>query len=249
MRVEVVAAPIRYPRMPLLLLFLIALIPVAGLTALLLWSDTRADEYELAEAGLGGDTSPDGVEPGPPSPVLVTSLMTYRRTPTAVAAIASDNRLAEQVDPVYGYLDDRSCSSVSVNGRHVTGINETTPVIPASNQKLLVAAVALEVLGADYQFTTRVVGPPAVDGVIDGDVYLVGGGDPVLTSSDFPIADDSEPAINVTNFDLLADALVNAGVTRINGSVLGDGTRYDDEYSVDTWGRASPVSKRDRTTR
>jgi D-alanyl-D-alanine carboxypeptidase/D-alanyl-D-alanine-endopeptidase (penicillin-binding protein 4) len=30
--------------------------------------------------------------------------------------------------------------------------------------------------------------------------------------------------------------MVSAGVTRINGSVLGDGSRYDDEYEVDTWG-------------
>ena len=58
----------------------------------------------------------------------------------------------------------------------------------------------------------------------------------LLTSSDYPIANDSQPAINVTTFDQLADALVNAGVTRINGSVLGDGSRYDDEYEVDTWG-------------
>ena len=58
----------------------------------------------------------------------------------------------------------------------------------------------------------------------------------MLTSSDFPIANDSDPAINVTTFDQLADALVAAGVTRINGSVLGDGSRYDDEYEVDSWG-------------
>ena len=153
--------------------------------------------------------------------MLATSLLTYRRTPGEVAAIADANELAEQVDPVYGYLDERSCSSVSVNGRHVTGINETVPVIPASNQKLLVAAVALEMLGSDFRFTTRLVGPTPVDGVIDGDVYLVGGGDPLLTSSDYPIANDSQPAINVTTFDQLADALVNAGVTRIKGSVLG----------------------------
>ena len=162
--------------------------------------------------------------------------MTYRRAPSVVASVANTNALADEVDPVYGYLDERSCSSVSVNGRHVTGINETTPVIPASNQKLLVAAVALEMLGPEFTFTTRLTGPAPVDGVIDGDVVIVGGGDPLLTSSDYPIANDSDPAINVTTFDQLADQLVAAGVTRINGSVLGDGSRYDDEYEVDSWG-------------
>ena len=244
-----VAPPVRYPRTPLLMLFLIALVPVVGLTILLLWSDTKADEYESidtdidtsipSESGTSIPSDPGSGtagEAGTPSAALPTSLLTYRRVPGAVAALANVNELAEQVEPVYGYLDERSCSSVSVNGRHVTGLNETVPVIPASNQKLLVAAVALEMLGADFRYTTRLAGPPPVEGVIDGDVYLIGGGDPLLTSSDYPIANDSQPAINVTTFDQLADALVAAGVTRINGSVLGDGSRYDDEYEVDTWG-------------
>ena len=138
-------------------------------------------------------------------PAADTALMTIGEPRTNVAAVANPNALADQVDPIYGYLDERSCSSVSVNGRHVTGINETTPVIPASNQKLLVAAVALEILGADFRYVTRVTGPAPVDGVIDGDVYLIGGGDPLLTASDYPIDDDSEPVINVTTFDELAD--------------------------------------------
>jgi D-alanyl-D-alanine carboxypeptidase/D-alanyl-D-alanine-endopeptidase (penicillin-binding protein 4) len=236
MRVEVVAAPVRYPRTPLLALFLVALVPAVGLIGLLLWSDTRADEYESVESGSPAPAAPTGVDPGPPTPALTTSLMSYRRAPSVVASVANTNALADEVDPVYGYLDERSCSSVSVNGRHVTGINETTSVIPASNQKLLVAAVALEVLGPEFTFTTRLTGPAPVEGVIDGDVVIVGGGDPLLTSSDYPIANDSDPAINVTTFDQLADQLVAAGVTRINGSVLGDGSRYDDEYEVDSWG-------------
>ena len=35
-------------------------------------------------------------------------------------------------------------------------------------------------LGAEYTFTTNVVAPPGVAGEIDGDVFLVGGGDPLL---------------------------------------------------------------------
>ena len=236
MRVEVVAAPVRYPRTPLLALLAVALVPVVGLTALLLWSDTKADEYELVDGGAETTSPVEAIDPGPPSAVLATSLLTFRRAPGQLAAVANANELAAQVEQVYGYLDERSCSSVSVNGRHVTGVNETTPVIPASNQKLLVAAVALELLGADFRYTTRVTGPAPVDGVIEGDIHLIGGGDPLLTSSDFPIAGDSEPAINVTVFDQLADAMVSAGVTRVNGKVLGDGSRYDDEYEVDSWG-------------
>ncbi len=239
MRVDLVAPPIRYPRMPLLLLLLVALVPVAGLTVLLVWSDAKADEYEAIEAVDGQSTTTTIAASSPTASVvapLSTDLFSYRRAPQAVAAVSNANALAVQVDQVYGYVGDRSCSSVSVNGRHVTGTHESTPVIPASNQKLITAAVALDVLGADFRYVTRVTGPAAVDGVIDGDVYLIGGGDPLLTASDFPIDRDAEPAFNVTSLDALADAFVAAGITRINGSLIGDGTRYDDEFFVDGWG-------------
>ncbi len=239
MRVDLVAPPLRYPRTPLLLLILVALIPVAGLTVLLMWSDAKADEFEAFEDADAPATTAPVVDPAAAAPVvapLTTGLLSYRRAPTVVGDVSSANALAEQVEQIYGFVGDRSCTAVAVDGRHVTGANEATPVIPASNQKLVTAAVALDVLGADYRYVTRVTGPPAVDGVIDGDVYLVGGGDPLLTASDFPLDRDPEPAFNVTSLDALADAFVAAGITRVNGSLIGDGTRYDDEFFVDGWG-------------
>ncbi len=66
-------------------------------------------------------------------------------------------------------------------------------------------------------------------------MFLIGGGDPLLTSEDYPIEDDRLPAFDTTSLDRLADAFVANGVTRITGTVIGDGTRYDDEFSVDSW--------------
>ena len=202
---DLVAAPVRYPRTPLLLLILVALIPIAGLTMLLMWSDTKADEYEAFTADdAAATTTTIAGAASAAAPVVAplrTGLLDYRRIPGAVGGVSSANALAEQVEQIYGYVGDRSCAAVSVNGRHVTGTHETTPVMPASNQKLITAAVALDVLGPDYRYVTRVTGPPAVDGVIDGDVYLIGGGDPLLTSSDFPLDRDLEPAFNVTSLD------------------------------------------------
>jgi D-alanyl-D-alanine carboxypeptidase/D-alanyl-D-alanine-endopeptidase (penicillin-binding protein 4) len=51
-----------------------------------------------------------------------------------------------------------------------------TPAIPASTMKLLTSAVALDILGADHEFTTKVVSPAT------GGIVLVGGGDPYLAS-------------------------------------------------------------------
>jgi serine-type D-Ala-D-Ala carboxypeptidase/endopeptidase (penicillin-binding protein 4) len=56
--------------------------------------------------------------------------------------------------------------------------------VPASNQKLFVAYAVLDLLGTAYHFSTPVyrVGP-VQDGVLSGDLYLVGRGDPGLNSS------------------------------------------------------------------
>jgi serine-type D-Ala-D-Ala carboxypeptidase/endopeptidase (penicillin-binding protein 4) len=108
-------------------------------------------------------------------------------------------------------------------------------VIPASNQKLLVAAVAIDVLGLDHTFRTELRSVRADGGVIAGNLYMVGGGDPVLRTADVP--DPLRyPAFNTTALEPLADQVVALGITTIQGDVVGDGSRYDDEFRVPDWG-------------
>ena len=109
------------------------------------------------------------------------------------------------------------------------------PLIPASNQKLLVGAVALDVLGADHAFTTEVRAAAPAGGVVSGDLFLVGGGDPLLTSSTYPTQNDPNPVTAPTSLDALADQIVAAGIQRIDGAVVGDASRYDDEYFAPSW--------------
>lgn len=236
MRVDVVAAPVRYRTTPFVLLIVLLLVPVVGLSALLVWSDRQADEHDAALA----DQSNAPVNPGPPpedaAPALVTPVLTYRRAPERVATAGDDDRLADAMAELAFFVDDRSCLAVSVDGRPVLAHNADVPVIPASTNKLVVAAVALDQLGADYTFTTNVVAPPVVGGEIDGDVFVVGGGDPLLVSDDFPIAEDRYPEFNTTSLDALADGVVASGVTRIRGVVRGDGSRYDDQFVNPSWG-------------
>jgi D-alanyl-D-alanine carboxypeptidase/D-alanyl-D-alanine-endopeptidase (penicillin-binding protein 4) len=102
----------------------------------------------------------------------------------------------------------------------------------------VVAAAALDVLGNDHRFTTEVVAAEApADGVVAGDLVLIGGGDPLLSSDWYPTSNlERNPVFNPTSFDALADAVQAAGVTVVEGSVLGDGSRYDDEYFAPGWG-------------
>jgi D-alanyl-D-alanine carboxypeptidase/D-alanyl-D-alanine-endopeptidase (penicillin-binding protein 4) len=79
---------------------------------------------------------------------------------------------------------------------------------PASNQKVLATTAAIMRLGADWRFRTELSGPaPDANGVIAGDVYLRGGGDPTVRSVDL---------------ERMAAGLARRGVTRIDGAVVAD---------------------------
>ena len=227
--------PVHYRRSPLVGLVVMALVPVGALAALLVWSDAQADEHEAA-AQTEEFEPPPGAATAEPTPALTTSMAAYRRVPAALAKLGADNELAVAMEQLAAFVDDRSCLAVSVDGRTVGSWNGDAAVIPASTNKLLIAGAAIELLGADHRYTTSVAAPPAADGAVDGDVYLVGGGDPLLVAGGFPLDDDAADTAATTSLDALADAVVDAGITTIRGAVVGDATRYDDQYVNPTWG-------------
>jgi D-alanyl-D-alanine carboxypeptidase/D-alanyl-D-alanine-endopeptidase (penicillin-binding protein 4) len=222
--------PDRYRLAPLFGLIALCMVPVVALTTLLLWSDDVADEYEARDS-IDVPTFEPTAEP---LPALSTSMLAYRRTPGELARVAADNELAEALEQLAAFIDGRSCLAVSVDGRPVSSWNGEVAVIPASTNKLLVAGAAIEVLGADYRFSTAVAAPAPVDGVVAGDVYLIGGGDPVLAAAGVQLDDEASSAS--TSLDALADAVVGAGITSISGAVVGDASRYDDEFVNPAWG-------------
>ncbi|MBA2765576.1 MAG: D-alanyl-D-alanine carboxypeptidase/D-alanyl-D-alanine-endopeptidase [Solirubrobacterales bacterium] len=86
--------------------------------------------------------------------------------------------------------------------------------VPASVEKLFTTSTALLRLGSGGTLATRVLSDGTVgpDGVLRGDVYLVGGGDPTLTGS---------------HLERLARRLATQGVTAIEGRVYGDESLFD----------------------
>jgi serine-type D-Ala-D-Ala carboxypeptidase/endopeptidase (penicillin-binding protein 4) len=217
---------------PVLVLAVLALVPAVLLWATWQWADAQAESFDVPPP-----TSTTVVPPPPPVPALGTPLASMRRTPSALALDLSLDAFQTDVIPLLNAVNERSCVTVSVDGVEVGARNPSLGVIPASVQKILVAAVALDVLGDDHRFTTSVAGTAPVDGVVTGDVILVGGGDPLLSSDWYPTSNlERFPVFDHTSLDTLADRVVAAGVTRITGDVVGDGSRYDDERYAPGWG-------------
>ena len=161
-------------------------------------------------------------------------LFSVRRVARTAAIEARVAELRSRLATFSESLPGESCMTVHAETRVVASVRGTQPMIPASNQKILVAAAALDVLGPDYRFTTVLRGN-RVGNTVLGDLWLVGGGDPVLSTRGYPPT-QAYPTAAPTFLDTLADELVASGVSRVTGAVVGDESRYDQERYVPSWG-------------
>ncbi len=110
--------------------------------------------------------------------------------------------------------------------------------VPASNMKLLTSALALTTLGPEYRFRTTVEtrGVISSDGMLSGDVVLVGRGDPNLSNRKFPFNGKEEfdgPPDRV--LAEMADAIVAHGVKAISGDIVGDDSYFPPDRYPSGW--------------
>lgn len=106
-------------------------------------------------------------------------------------------------------------------------------VVPASNQKLYTSVAALSSLGHDYRFTTRVALRGSQSGdTFTGDVFLVGGGDPMLATPAFSLRNLGG---NGTDLTQLVAPLRARGIRRIRGRLIVDDRFLDRERYVASW--------------
>lgn len=161
-------------------------------------------------------------------------------TPSPTPVPVADEELRARLDglladPVVAAAGPIAVSVVDAAGAPVYERRADEAFIPASTQKLVVAASALAVLGPEHRFPTvvRSTAPVGPDGTVQGDLVLVGGGDPVLASPIF--AGQVEPDRPHTPLVWLADQLRDAGVRQVTGQVLGDGTAFPGEDVPRGW--------------
>lgn len=128
-------------------------------------------------------------------------------------------------DAVWGVL------AVGRDGRTLVSLNQSQRLVPASNMKLVTTGTALHQLGPLGRFRTELGYTGTIkDGVLEGDVYIIGHGDPTLGVAD-SIATD-----NAKLFWRWKSLLKEAGISAIHGRIVGDGSAYEGNLEHRTWG-------------
>ena len=98
----------------------------------------------------------------------------------------------------------------------ISSYNENTPLVPASTTKLLTTETAMNLLGTNYRWLTQLEYSGNIDenGVLNGNLYIVGSGDPSLGTG---------KAGSTTYSSLISDfiyAMKDKGIKKVNGDIV-----------------------------
>lgn len=123
-----------------------------------------------------------------------------------------------------------SVLAVRLDGEVIAERESFRKLVPASNTKLVTTGTALHELGTDFRFETSLAYSGSIeDGTLHGDLYILGGGDPTLASK------DSIATATDALFSQWRSMLSQAGISRIEGNIVGDGRYFDGNREEPTW--------------
>ena len=182
-------------------------------------NDAVAPAATLTPLPTPGVPAPTAADPSPAPPPLASP-----EPVTAAPTGPAEDRLAQRLARVVAKAKVGNNLGVTVldtQGRLLFGHRATEPVLPASTQKLSVAAAALARFGPQHRYTTRVTttAGPGRAGILRGDVVIVGGGDPALAQPLFAAIEPDRPR---TRLERLVTQLKRTGVRRVVGRIVAD---------------------------
>lgn len=165
--------------------------------------------------------------------LLVVSICGYSQTYIDSSLI----RLKKEVekfskDPALKKAKFGFCVITADSGKTVFSYNDTIGLVPASTMKAINTAASLSMLGRDFTFKTYLFYDGEIDknGILQGNIYIKGGGDPSLGSPRIDSMSDMKY--------LIPDWLKNIqklGIKKINGAIVGDASIFDDTITPQSW--------------
>jgi D-alanyl-D-alanine carboxypeptidase/D-alanyl-D-alanine-endopeptidase (penicillin-binding protein 4) len=201
------------------------------LTTIACWGEPGARGAASPEPGMA---VPDGAEGAEPDPVLVPSPPPIPGPPDPVAEVAPSQNSVARPGAAPSQLSIRVAPRLEAlsswvkthrgelgfalrdlgSGRELSGEGATRSLNPASNEKLITAAVALSELGPDFKFHVGVLGK--VEAGVAPRLVLRGNGDPTFSYEE------------LRGF---GERLVALGLSKVTGDILVDQSAFDDEYT------------------
>ncbi|MEM9887002.1 MAG: D-alanyl-D-alanine carboxypeptidase/D-alanyl-D-alanine-endopeptidase [Bacteroidota bacterium] len=117
------------------------------------------------------------------------------------------------------------------SGKVLASYNADKSLIPASTIKAITTASALKLLGASYQFKTELQYDGAIEnGVLKGNLYIKGYGDPTLGSEEMEEAIGMEALL-----EICLQATQKAGIRAVEGAVVGDASYFKGNVAGRNW--------------
>lgn len=178
---------------------------------------------------------------------LSTPIINSRRVPEWLSRPTSNQAFEDALTDMLNQPDvpAQRCLRVHRNGTEIAVEKPSVGLIPAEIQRFVTLA-AVETLGGESVFVTKVVANSenlVLNGVLHGDLWLVGGADPVLSTDDYLRRFNDDRA--TTSFDRLAANLAvelrKRGITELKGGVIGDEFRFspsETDYVGTVWSPA-----------
>lgn len=145
--------------------------------------------------------------------------------------LLSTTLLLGEGDSSWDHASVSTYAADTKSGEILLDENSGKSLMPASCMKVVTTAAALQILGPETRFQTDLEYDGTLeDGVLHGNLYIRGGGDPCLGSDRIKgsLAWDAQ-------IEAWAEAVQKLGIQKVEGDVIGDAARWEKALAVPSW--------------
>jgi D-alanyl-D-alanine carboxypeptidase/D-alanyl-D-alanine-endopeptidase (penicillin-binding protein 4) len=138
-------------------------------------------------------------------------------TSIALAYRISEARWMKRIDALAG---DTTSVALGMDGTYLYERADTRSRTPASNEKLALSMALLDTFGRDYRIVTHAAVAGTEEGVVAGDLWILGRGDPEVSRA---------------RIAALAERIADGGITRVRGRIMGSTSYFRHDWWATGW--------------